>query len=122
MAGAINFSAEVLISGDADAGDMVIKIVQVPGGTDPGPEPEPPPTGEGWKPPSYLRTDIGLKPLQCGEARVSGPFYRSSVQDQNYPGYWRPRHLDAATFLARRGVTWRGIITTPTRPGMPTRV
>ena len=68
IAAATSFSAEVLISGDVDAGDMVIKITQVednppvrPPVNPPEPEPEPPPVGgggeESWNPPSYLRTD-----------------------------------------------------------------
>ena len=50
IAAATSFSAEVLISGDVDAGDMVIKITQVednppvrPPVNPPEPEPEPPP-------------------------------------------------------------------------------
>ena len=56
IAAATSFSAEVLISGDVDAGDMVIKITQVedsppvgPPVNPPEPEPEPPPDGGGGR-------------------------------------------------------------------------
>ena len=101
MADAINFSAEVLISGDADAGDMVIKIVQVPDQTESADRNRSRP-GAGaatdWRRLESAGLSAHRHPnrdhAERLEARLSDAVHRPDVQDQNHPRHRRSRHRD----------------------------
>jgi hypothetical protein len=61
MANEISFPADVTITGSVDQGDVTIKIVQQAAIEQP--PTEPPPSGDGWRPPSWLKTDTKTYPI-----------------------------------------------------------